>query len=238
MTIKIGLLGYGKTGRVVAQNLYHDKRFTLVFVAKNKVINPDEFDFVIESKEHIGELVNRFDPDVVVDFTTPDAVMLNINTLPKETGYIIATTGFTDIQIDKIKEYEHLKVMYAPNISDGINIVIKACELFNQIWNSADVEIIEQHFKEKRDSPSGTAKKIAKKFKKTVPIHSVRAGGIVGVHEIILATDNQKITLKHESFNKDVFAAGVKRAAIWLVDKNCGFYEIDEVYQQEKLHIA
>jgi len=128
------------------------------------VIKPDEFDFVVESKEFIGELVNWFEPDVVVDFTTPDAVMLNINTLRKETAYIIATTGFTDVQINKIKEYEHLKVLYAPNISDGINLVIKACELFNKIWNNADVEIIEQHFKDKRDLPSGTAKKIAKAF--------------------------------------------------------------------------
>ncbi|RKZ61223.1 MAG: hypothetical protein DRR08_09355 [Candidatus Parabeggiatoa sp. nov. 2] len=128
------------------------------------MIKPDEFDFVVESKEFIGELVNWFEPDVVVDFTTPDAVMLNINTLRKETAYIIATTGFTDVQINKIKEYEHLKVLYAPNISDGINLVIKACELFNKIWNNADVEIIEQHFKDKRDLPSGTAKKIAKAF--------------------------------------------------------------------------
>ncbi len=230
MKIKIGLLGYGKTGRVVAQNLRSDKRFALVFVAKNKVTKPDEFDFVVKSKEFIGELVNRFEPDVVVDLTTPDAVMLNINTLPEKTSYIIATTGFTDVQINKIKEYDHLKVLYAANISDGINVVIKACELLNQIWNHADVEIVEQHFKDKKDSPSSTAKKIAKAFNRKVPIHSIRAGGIVGIHEIILATNNQKITLKHESFNKDVFAEGVKRAAIWLMNKECGFYEIDEVY--------
>ncbi len=229
--IKMGLLGFGKTGRVVAQNIHHDKRFALVFVAKNKAIQPDEFDFVVDSKEFIGELVNRFEPDVVGDFTTPDAVMLNINTLREKTGYIIATTGFTDVQFNKIKEYEHLKVLYAPNISDGINVVIKACELFNQIWKNADVEIVEQHFKDKKDSPSSTAEKIAKAFNRKVPIHSIRAGGITSVHEIILATDNQKITLKHESFNKDVFAEGVKRAAIWLMDKECGFYEIDEVYK-------
>ena len=57
-----------------------------------------------------------------------------------------------------------MKVLYAPNIYEGINLVIKTCELFNKIWNNADVEIIEQHFKDKRDLPSGTAKKIAKAF--------------------------------------------------------------------------
>lgn len=231
MTIKIALLGMGKTGKVVAENLCNDKRFDLVFVAKNKVIKPDEFEFVVESKELIAELLNQFEPDVVVDLTTPDAVMMNINKLPKKTSYVIATTGFTDIQLNKIKQYEHLKVLYAPNISDGINVVIKACELFNEIWSDADVEIVEQHCKDKKDLPSGTAKKIANVFNKKVPIHAVRAGGIISVHEIVLATNDQKITLKHESFNKDVFAEGVKRAVIWLKDKECGFYDIYEVYR-------
>ena len=233
MTIKIGLFGYGRTGKVVAQNLVQDQRFTLVFVAKNQAINQKQldYDYIVESKEFIGELINRFEPNIVVDFTTPDAVMFNINKLRKETGYIIATTGFTDIQIDKLKKYEHLKVLYAPNISDGINIVMKACEVFDKDWENADVEIVEQHFKSKIDSPSSTAKKIAKVFNKKVPIHSIRAGGIVGIHEIILVTDNQKITLKHESLNGGVFADGVKKAARWLMDKECGFYEIDEVYK-------
>ena len=58
---------------------------------------------------------------------------------------------------------------------------------------------------------SGIAKKIAEAFDGKVPIHSVRAGNITGIHEVILATDNQKITLKHESFSKEVFAEGASR---------------------------
>jgi len=231
MNIRIALFGLGKTGRIVAQSLFQDNQFDLVFVAKAQAIKPNEFPFVVEPKELIGDLLNRFEPEVIVDLTTPNAVMLNIERLPEKTNYIIATTGFTETQFNRLKKYEHLKVLYAPNISDGINVLIKACELFNKIWNHADVEIVEQHFNSKKDSPSSTAERIAKVFEREIPIHSIRAGGIVGVHEVILATDNQKITLKHESLNKEVFAEGIKRAAIWLRDKECGFYHIDEVYR-------
>jgi len=231
MKIKIGLFGLGKTGKLVAQNLFEDNRFELVFVVKNKVLESDKFEFIVEPKERMNELLNQFEPEMIVDLTTPEAVMLNIEKLHEKTGYIIATTGFTEEQFNQIKKYEHLKVLYAPNISDGINVVMKACELFNKIWNHADVEIVEQHFNNKQDLPSGTARKIAKIFDKEISIHSIRAGGIVGVHEIILATNDQKITLRHEAFNKEVFAQGIKKAALWLKDKECGFYEIDEVYQ-------
>jgi 4-hydroxy-tetrahydrodipicolinate reductase len=181
MKIRIGLFGLGKTGRVVAQSLFQDDRFELAFAAKDQVLQSNEFEFVVKPKELIDELLNQFEPEMIVDLTKPEAVMSNIEKLHEKTGYLIATTGFTETQLNLIKKYEHLKVLYAPNISDGINVLIKACELFNEIWNHADVEIVEQHFKSKEDLPSGTARKIAKIFDKEVSIHSIRAGGIVGV---------------------------------------------------------
>ncbi len=231
MKIKIGLFGLGKTGTVVAQSLQEDKRFDLVFAVKSKVEETDEFDYAVEPKERIDELLNKFKPDVVIDFTAPDAVMRNIEKLRDGTGYVIATTGFSEDQLQRLKKYGRLKIIYAANISDGINVVIKLCELLKQIWSNADIAIIEQHFKAKKDLPSGTALELAKIFGSQVPIHSIRAGGITGIHEVILATDDQKINITHESFNKEVFAEGAKRAAIWLMDKQYGFYEISEVYR-------
>ncbi len=232
--IKIGLLGLGKTGKVVANNIHLDEDFELVFAIKNKVTEYDKFDFKVKSKKHLNKLINQFKPDVLVDFSTAEAVLSNIDKLPKKTAYIIAATGFNDSQIQKIQEYESLKILYAPNISDGVNLLIEACKLFSKAWDTADVEIIEQHFKNKKDLPSGTAKKIENVFNQDVPIHSIRAGEIVSIHEVILAINNQKITLTHESFNKEVFGEGAKKAAVWLMNKKCGFYEIDEVYQNNK----
>jgi 4-hydroxy-tetrahydrodipicolinate reductase len=230
--IKIGLLGLGKTGKVVANNIHLDENFELVFAIKNKVTKSDKFDFKVKSKKHLNKLIKQFEPDVLVDFSTAEAVLSNIDKLPKKTAYIIAATGFSNDQIQKIQEYNALKILYAPNISDGVNLLIEACKLFSKAWDTADVEIIEQHFKNKKDLPSGTAKKIENVFNQDVPIHSIRAGQIVSIHEVILAANNQKITLIHESFNKEVFGEGAKKAAAWLMNKKCGFYEIDEVYQQ------
>ena len=230
--IKVALFGFGKTGKIVAQNLYEDDKFDLVFVIKKNInkVKLKKFNFLIESTNKINELLHEFKPDVIIDLTSPEAVLQNINQIEDNTGYIIPVTGFTKPQMKILKDRKNLKLIYAPNISDGINIVIKACELINHLWNHSDVEIIEQHFKKKKDAPSGTAKKIAKIFKDDVTIHSIRAGGIIGVHEVVLATKNQKITIKHESFNREAFADGVKKAAIWLQDKPCGFYEIEQVY--------
>ena len=232
MKITIGLFGLGRTGRVVAQSLQEDERFDLVFAVKDTVDKTDEFDVVVEPKERIHELMNEFKPVMVLDFSTPNAVMHNIERLRDGTGYILATTGFTEHQLQRVKTYQHLKILYAHTISDGINVVITLCEVLNQIWNYADVEIIEQHFRAKKDVPSGTAQKLSNMFHREIPIHSVRAGGIIGIHEVILATENQKITIRHESFNKNVFAEGAKRAAIWLMEKSCGFYDIHEVYRE------
>ncbi|MDQ7089874.1 MAG: dihydrodipicolinate reductase C-terminal domain-containing protein [Methylococcales bacterium] len=228
---KIAFLGLGKTGKVVAQNIHLDDRFELVFALKNKVDKSDKFDFKVKSKKHLNRLIEKHSPDVVVDFSTAEAVLSTIEKLPPQTPYIIATTGFTADQLEKLKEYPELTVLYAPCISDGINLLIEACKVFNKSWHDADVEIIEQHSKHKKDWPSGTAKKIATTFNKDIPIHSVRAGDIVSYHEVVLAVNNQKITLTHESFNKEVFAEGVKKAVSWLADKPCGYYEVDEVYR-------
>jgi len=231
MKIKVALFGLGKTGKIVARSLQEDEMFDLVFAVKRVVKESDKFDFLVKPRERTLELLDKFKPDIIIDFTTPDAVMRNVNKLKKGTAYVIATTGFSESQFKKLKKYKQLKILYAASISDGINVVITLCELLNRIWHKADTEIIEQHFSEKKDLPSGTAQELAKVFGQKVPIHSVRAGGIVGVHEVILATNNQKIVIRHESFSRGVFAEGAKRAAIWLMNKPYGFYDIREVYQ-------
>lgn len=234
MRIKTGLLGLGRTGQVVAQSLWKSEQFDLAFVVKNSVTEEDRHDFPVYPKEQLGELLDTLRPDMVIDFSTPDAVLQNIARLPDGTGYVIATSPFKEDQLVQLRAYKNLKIMHAPNISDGINTVIKLCDMLNNIYPQADVEIIEQHFKNKKDAPSDTAMVIADTFttKKDVPIHSVRAGDIVGVHEVLLVTGNQKITVRHESFDKTVFAQGAKRAAIWLMDKAPGFYSVREVYQE------
>ena len=230
MAIRTALIGLGRTGRTVAESLLEDERFSLAFAVRASVDCEEHDGFVVAPPESLEELLGEHEPEVVIDFSTPAAVMENIARLPDGTGYVIGTTGFADEEVEAIREYSHLRILYAPNISDGINVVMKLCQLLSQLWGGADVELIEEHSTTKIDAPSGTARKLASVFQQEPIIHSVRAGGIVGIHEVIAATDTQKITIMHESFNRQVFAEGAKRGAIWLMDRRRGFYEVQEVY--------
>ena len=228
--IKVGLLGLGRTGRIVAESLFTDVNFDLLFAVKKNPPKIHDYAYSVETKNDLQVLIKRFKPKILIDFTTPEATLENVKHLKKNMGIVIATTGFKEGEINQLKRYKNIKILYAPNISDGINIFLKACKVIDKLWPEADVEIIEHHFKNKIDAPSGTAKKIANLFNKKVPIHSVRAGGIVGIHEVLFVRPNQKITLKHESFNREVFAVGAKKAVSWLIKQKNGFYNMENLY--------
>jgi 4-hydroxy-tetrahydrodipicolinate reductase len=229
--IKVGLLGLGKTGKTVADILLKDKQTDLVFVVKNILAKPTDFPFTVGTKEMLPELIQKFEPHVIVDFTSPEATLQNIKHLKKDSGIVIATTGFSSSQFRRLKAFgKKLKVLYAPNISSGINVLMRACKVIDEVWKGLDVVILEQHFKGKKDAPSGTAKKIANMFKGAIPTLAIRAGGIVGVHEVMFVKENQKITLRHESFSRQVFAQGAKDALVWLNKQKTGFYEMRDMY--------
>jgi len=232
MHIKIGLLGIGKTGRIIAESIFKDRRFDLVFAVKRTAPRPIDYKYSVETREMLPQLIKKFRPNIIVDFTKPEATLENIKCMHRGMGIVIGTTGFEKEQMRKLRQHgRHLKILYAPNISDGINIAMKACRLIYDRWREADIEIIEEHFREKK-SLSGTAVKIAQLFKKKkIPIHSIRAGGIVGNHSVRFATDTQEIILTHRSFSRQVFADGTKKAAIWLSQrKKNRFYTMEDVH--------
>jgi len=231
--IEVGLIGLGKTGSVIADSILGDDRFDLVFAIKKTPPRPEDYGFSVETKDTLPEIIAKFKPKIVIDFSCPEATLENIKCLKKNMGIVIGTTGFSEEEVHQLKRYGNkLKILYAPNITDGINILMSAAKVIHNLWKEADVEIIEEHFSTKKDSPSGTAKTISNLFDKKPPIHSVRAGGIVGVHKVIFATPNQKITIEHQSFSRNVFAEATKRAVLWLYGKKKGFYEISEMYSQ------
>ena len=233
--IKLGMIGLGKTGRIIAESLFNDDKFELVFAVKKTLVKPTEYAYSVETCEMLPDLIEKFKPQIVIDFSTTEATLENIKSLNNNMGLIIGTTGFTNDEIKQIKRYKKkLRILFAPNISDGINILIQVCIFIKKIWQEADIEIIEQHFKTKKDSPSGTAKKIVETLKEDIPIHSIRAGGIIGIHEVIFVMKNQKIIVRHESFSREVFAQATKRAVIWLnkIEKP-GYYEIATIYKRK-----
>ncbi len=163
---------------------------------------------------------------------------------------VIATTGHTEEEqayINKIAKV--IPVFYSQNMSVGIAAVCDTLKKLLSVFEDADVEIVETHHNRKLDAPSGTAKMLfdavkevrpdatmkcgrsgyGKREKNEVGISSVRAGNIVGIHEVIISTDSEQIVLKHEAYDRELFADGAIKAALYIKDKAPGAYSMKDM---------
>ena len=136
--------------------------------------------------------------------------------------------------------------MYAPNITLGVNVLMLLTNLTSSLLSNYDFQITEVHHKNKLDSPSGTAKKIAFEIQNglknkgitisntEIPINSVRAGGVIGRHEVMIVGEEDKIEISHESFSRKAFAQGAIKAA-QFIHKKSGYYEMRDVLDLDKV---
>lgn len=192
-------------------------------------------------------------PDVIIDFSNPLVLddMLTF-AVDNQTPVIICTTGFSDTQVQKIKDTaKQIPVFYSGNMSLGINVLIALSKMAAKVlYNSFDIEVVEKHHNLKIDAPSGTALMIAdaineeigdaqyvydrhayrkKREHNEIGIHSIRGGTIVGEHEVIFAGHDEVVSLKHQAQSKGVFAAGAVNAAAYMKDKPAGLYDMSDV---------
>ncbi|MDR1226217.1 MAG: hypothetical protein LBK47_04885 [Prevotellaceae bacterium] len=240
--IKVGLFGFGKTGKVVAQEIMQDKQVDFAWVVrKTKTSNHKyasrllgfEFDSTpFFSADQISEDFFKNHPvDFIIDFSIASSYK-EYAAAPKLGIKIISAISKLDVvAIEVLKEYsKHSAVLYSPNITLGINFLLVASQVLQSIAPKADIEIIEEHFRDKKGI-SGTALKIANilGLENTKHVNSVRVGGIVGKHEIIFGLPNQTIRLVHESINRAAFGQGALFAAKWLYDKPTGFYSMEGI---------
>lgn len=192
-------------------------------------------------------------PDVIIDFSVP-AATFNILEFAKKHSIptVIATTGFTDKELEKIKKYsEMFPIFRSANMSYEINLMSKiACELAQKL-RDADIEIVDVHHNRKIDSPSGTAlllandinnaldnekefvferhSKRAAREKKEIGIHSIRGGTEVGKHSIMFYGDNESFEITHTCTSRSVFANGAIKAAKFVLHKENGFYNMNDM---------
>lgn len=194
------------------------------------------------------------EPDVLIDFSHPSCLDDILEyCLTKGVPVVIATTGYTDEQIGKIKKAsEQIPVFFTFNMSLGINLLAELAKKAVQVLGGQfDIEIVEKHHNLKIDAPSGTAIMLAnaineesgniynyvydrhsvrqKRSKNEIGIHSIRGGTIVGEHEIIFAGRDEVISLKHEAHSKQVFAVGSVNAALFICGKPAGLYDMKEL---------
>ena len=197
--------------------------------------------------------INDFsgDADVIVDFSHHTASTELVKyAVDRQIPIIIATTGHDDAEIKAIeKASESVAVFMSANMSLGVALLVELAKKAAKVFPDADIEIIEKHHNRKLDAPSGTALMIAKAIEEVrrgikfvfgragqqkresneIGIHAVRGGNIVGEHEVILCTDAQIITLKHEAQSRSLFAEGALAAASFLVGKDAGLYSMQDI---------
>jgi len=258
--IKVALIGVGRTGSEIAKVIMEQEDMQLVMAVcsnhSNKagkdlgeILHSKDTGIVIMPANELSKNLLKYKPDVAIDFSSPEATIRNAEILTKyNVKMVIGTTGFTEIQTKKLmmlsNKYHKAGFVLAPNITLGVNVLMLLSNLAASILESYDFEIVESHFKGKRDMPSGTAKKIAKELVKgmstykdidihefdshDIPIHSIRAGGIIGRHRVIMAGEHDKIEIIHESFSRKAFALGALRAVRFIHRKH-GFFEMNDV---------
>lgn len=199
--------------------------------------------------------ISSFDgeADCIIDFSSHKATKAVTDyAVKRNLPLVIATTGQDEEEMAIIKAAsEKIPLFYSQNMSFGVALLNCLAKIAAKALPDADIEIIEKHHNRKLDVPSGTALLLAngiksvkedcsynigrhengKREKKEIGIHSIRMGNEVGTHEIIFALDSQVITLKHEAENRGLFAEGSITAANFLVGKEAGFYNMDDILE-------
>jgi len=193
--------------------------------------------------------------NVIIEFTTPSATIEHLKIArKKKIPVVIGTTGFNEKEYSKIKETaKEIPILLSPNMSIGINLLFRLTEeITTRVGEEFDVEIIEMHHKNKKDAPSGTAKKIAeiiakirgkelsqigiygrmgikKRTKEEVGIHAIRGGSIVGEHIVLFAGEGERLEIIHRAESRQIFARGALRAAEFIIKQKKGFYNLQDV---------
>lgn len=193
-------------------------------------------------------------PDCIIDFSVPKAT-LNILDFAKKNKVpvVIATTGFSDEENEIIKETaKEIPIFKSANMSYEINLMAKLVASISKNLKDSDIEIVETHHNRKIDSPSGTALILAdainealdgtmkyeydrhskreKRSKTEIGIHSIRGGTEVGKHSVIFFGQNESFEITHNVTSRSVFADGSIKAANFLVNKDSGFYNMNDLF--------
>lgn len=186
--------------------------------------------------------------DCIVDFShhsvTEELLSFAVS---KKLPLVLATTGHTPEEKAMIEKAAcSIPLFFAANYSLGIALLIELAKKTAAVMDGAEIEIIEKHHNRKLDAPSGTALAIAEAITEVRPdatavtgrngygkrdpneigIHAVRMGNIVGEHQVIVGTQNQTITLKHEAHSRALFAEGALSAARFICRRPAGLYDM------------
>lgn len=234
----LGIYGYGKMGKSI-QDIIAD----FSEISSYQIYN---------NENSITEFISK--SDFIIDFSTPKGTNNLVTFLlnnPKPV--LIGTTDLSDESKEKIEKLSKITpVMVTANVSLGANLVAKlAAKISSILGDDYDIDITDIHHKEKLDAPSGTAFMIAdainsennNKFKiiksrsdhprreeNEIGITSIRSANIPGEHQISFISELDSIELKHKITNRKLLANGAIKVALWLKNKDKGFYKMSDMF--------
>lgn len=242
--IIIGQIGFGKTGRAVASVLLESDKVNLKWVLRRTRklehrsvaeflgIPSDGQGLIYSIKElSAAQMLDMMPVDVIVDFSSEDGIEYYGEEIKKRgITLITAISGYSQEKFEYIKEIaKYTRVIASPNITLGVNFLMIAAKILKKIAPYTDIEIIEEHFRQKPEI-SGTAKILANALElNEQSIKSVRAGGIIGVHEILFGFPYQTVRLKHESISREAFGNGVLFALENFPNKKTGLFTMEDL---------
>ena len=244
--LRVIISGYsGSMGKVLTKCANEDSELEIVCGSSK-----DDLDVPFKTYHKMSEVEEL--ADVIIDFshhsTIEDTLSYAIKT---KTPIVIATTGFNDEELTKIKKASNIiPIFHSSNMSLGVNVLVKLVKEAAKSLNGFDIEIIEKHHNKKLDAPSGTAVMIANGVKEVLPdseyiygrhgrsdkrssneigIHAIRGGTIVGEHTTIFAGHDEVVEIKHSAQSKDIFAKGAIAAAKFLFKQEAGYYNMNNM---------
>ncbi|RXS44087.1 4-hydroxy-tetrahydrodipicolinate reductase [Idiomarina sp. 29L] len=258
--LKVGVLGAsGRMGQTVVSALSQSENAKLTAA----VVRAVSSSYGKELKDGLQytslQDTNAQNIDVLIDFSLPEALDDNLsfacqNGIP----IVVCTTGLDDNQQQQLmKVSEDIPVLYARNTSVGIALLEQLVALASAALSTADIEIFEAHHKHKKDAPSGTAIALGEaaavgrqqewttvnggvrgdgvRQDDSIGFSVMRAGDIIGEHQVTLATEGERIELSHKVSNRNTFAQGAVNAALWLQDQKPGYYSMQDILKLNKV---
>jgi len=246
--MKIILVGYeGHMGREVRASAERMPGAEIVMGVDPMI--PEDTDCCVRSFEACGA-----EADVIIDFSHHSLTgELLAFAEARKLPLVLATTGQTPEEKERIQAAAvKIPIFLAANYSLGIAVLTDLVKRALALYPDAEVEIVEQHHDRKLDAPSGTALALFDAVKEIRPearavtgrsgqgrrqpedvgIHAIRMGNIVGVHEVIIGTQNESLTLRHQAWSRGVFADGSLKAALFLKGKEPGLYDMKDLLKE------
>ena len=192
-------------------------------------------------------------PDVIIDFSFHTLVKGVLEYAIKvQRPVVIATTALDDDDKSMVaRATQKIPVFLAANMSFGIALLCDFAKKAAEAFPDADIEIVEAHHNRKVDAPSGTAIMLANSIKEARPeaeyvfgrggeakrtkneigIHALRMANIVGEHEVYITTDSQQLVLRHNAYDRSLFADGAIKAARFLAGQEKGLYSMHDMFK-------